>query len=224
MDFTHIKDYFANDLEFTYGRDLINTITNYGTDTALRKRRDGSRYQANYERGLLQYALVTKLKPQSYFEIGTGRGFSSLCVLKAMKDAGINGSVTTVDVKLEQVIRPSFKKHGFDFDRDVRFIQSASSELPRIISNNEKYDIIYIDGAHDYESVKKDWEFAKEHVNKMVIFDDFIKDDTKFGIERLMQEIDMPKTFLRMDRRIWRDDRGLTDDQINYGQVVIKFS
>ena len=51
-------------------------------------RRDAIRgfHPVNYESGLLLYALVARYRPAAVLEIGTGRGFASLCMAQAMVD------------------------------------------------------------------------------------------------------------------------------------------
>ena len=61
-----------------------------GDMTALFESKPNEFIQLNYERGPLLYALVSILKPKNILEIGTSRGYSTLCMAKIL---------TTVDEK-----------------------------------------------------------------------------------------------------------------------------
>ena len=40
----------------------------------------------NFERGMLLYAMVGKIRPKTILEIGTASGFSTICLAKALTD------------------------------------------------------------------------------------------------------------------------------------------
>ena len=94
-------------------------------------------------------------------------------------------------------------------------------------SDSQKFDFIYIDGDHKYEAVKNDWEFAKDHFEKIVLFDDYhmpTKKQNDIECSLLIDQIsdkDYNKELIIMDRRIFFDDRRIQDDQIDYGQVLV---
>lgn len=191
----------------------------------------GAFYRANYERGLLIYSLIKKYKVMSLLEIGFGRGYACMCAAKAMQENGF-GSITSIDSEDKSqnfnMLRQIFPAEWLD---RIEFIQGKSSDV--LSSEDMKYrsyDMAYIDGAHDYESVKNDWEYAKEHTSKLVLFDDYTMpentklktDDQTIDCARLIDEIGgYQKELIIMDRRIFFDDREKTDDEIKYGQVLI---
>ena len=71
--------------------------------------------------------------------------------------------------------------------------------------------------------LKKDWENSKEKFKKALLFDDYIKRDQKDIECRLVIDSieDNNKELIKMDRRIFFDDRGLLDEDIDYGQVLL---
>ena len=86
-----------------------------------------------------------------------------------------------------------------------------------------RFDMIYIDGDHHASAVKSDWEGVKDRFDKFVIFDDYRLDDKKdLEVRSVVDSIDMEKELIIGDRRIFQDDRNIADDEINYGQVIIK--
>jgi len=59
--------------------------------------------------------------------------------------------------------------------------------LPRVLPNLPKMDFIHIDGGHDYETVKADWNNASRlmNPNTVVVFDDYPLE----GVKKVVREI-----------------------------------
>lgn len=208
-DFDHIG-------EFTAKRDRKPSEDNY--------RKHGMFYRSNYERGILIYYLIRQHNLTSFLEVGFGRGYSTFCAARAFHDAGIAGTVTTVDPNLDekfiQMLQQVFPQDWF---RYVRFAKGTSQQvLPQL---NERFDLVYIDGDHSYEGTKHDWEHTKDKWDKFMLFDDYhlpTKREDGIRCSQLIDEIDDPsKELIIMDRRMFFDDRRNTDDQIDYGQVLL---
>lgn len=185
----------------------------------------GAFFRPNYERGLLIYSLIHEYNIKSFLEIGFGRGYGTFCAAMAMQDNG-GGKITTVDPNFDNShinrLRQAFPKEWFDM---VDFVPEFSQNY--LSNNNECFDFIYIDGDHRYEAVKSDWDLCKTRYQKILLFDDYHM-PTKAGqspdIEcaKLIDEIDDDsKELIIMDRRIFSDDRKLSDDDIDYGQVLL---
>lgn len=207
--------------EFTAKRDRKPNDPNY--------KKYGAFYRSNYERGILIYHLIRQYNLSSMLEIGFGRGYATFCAARAFHDAGIVGKIVTIDPALDenylnalrQVLNPEWFKY-------VQFAKGLSTQaLPTI---NENFDLVYIDGDHSYAGTKYDWEQTKDKWNKFLLFDDYhlpSKDDPGIQCSKLIDEIDeakegcQEKELIILDRRLFIDDRGLADDQINYGQVLL---
>ena len=231
MKITHIKDKL-NELDFPIEILSLGDFDAIGEFTAKKNRNPenplykkvGCFFRPNYERGLLIYSLIRKYKVKSYLEIGFGRGYSAFCAAKAMDDDGIDGSITTIDPNFDknhlQNLSKIFPKSWFD---KVKFIQSKSEDA---IPNLENFDMIYVDGDHTYNAVKRDWELCKNKWNKIILFDDYHlpskEEDENIACAKVIDQIeDSKKELIIMDRRIFFDDRRMSDEEIDYGQVII---
>lgn len=189
----------------------------------------GAFFRANYERGILVYNLIMKHEIRSMLEIGFGRGYTTLCAAKAFHDLGVKGRIVTIDPNLdEKFIQALSQIFPAEWLNSIEFIKSYSN--PALTQMTDKFDLVYIDGDHSYEGTKFDWENTKDKFNKCLLFDDYhlpTKKDDGIQCRKLIDQID-PKTvdcdepeLIIMDRRLFFDDRKLTDEEINYGQVLL---
>lgn len=208
-----------------------------GEFTAKRNREPGNKlfdtvgafYRSNYERGILIYYLITTGNLDSFLEIGFGRGYATMCAAKAFADLGKTGRITTIDPSLNrdyvQSLARIFPEEWF---KGIVFVTDKSEDaLPRV---PEKFDLVYVDGDHRYDAVKRDWELLKDKWSRHILFDDYhlpTKKEEAIECARAIDEIDWSKQnckepeLLILDRRIFLDDRQLSDDQIDYGQVLV---
>ena len=206
--------------EFTAKRTRSSDDPNY--------KKFGVFYRANYERMILVYNLIRQYNLTSMLEIGFGRGAATFAAAKAFHDAGVVGNIVTIDPKFDdrhmQMVQQVFPKEWFGF---VKFAQGRSQDvLPTL---TESFDLVYIDGDHSYAGTKLDWELTKDKCNKVILFDDYhlpTKEDAGIQCRTAIDEIDWASAgfgdpeLIRMDRRMFVDERSYTDEQIDYGQVL----
>lgn len=189
----------------------------------------GWSFRPQYERGILLYYLVKQLGIQSFIEVGFGRGFSSLCVAKAFYDLGIQGRILSIDINYDEK-HMNLLKQVIPVDLlskvDLR-IGSSQELLPKL---SENFDFAYIDGNHSAEGTLFDWEQIHPRVNTALLFDDYhlpTKNDGGIKCAEAIDGIDFDAMnfekpeLIRLDRRIFIDDRRFTDEEINYGQVLV---
>ena len=144
----------------------------------------------------------------------------------AMAENG-GGKVTTVEPNLNlNLVRQLQNIFPPDWFQIINFVESTSADYYSKLDEDETFDLVYIDGDHTYEGTKLDWENTKDRFNKFLLFDDYHlpskEDPNAIQCAHLIDQIeDESKQLIIMDRRIFLDDRGLTDDEIDYGQVLL---
>lgn len=154
---------------------------------------------------LKKYLLKKNYKNITIFETGTARGFSSIIMSKALKDAGIeNYKIFTIDViphnkKIYwncisdpihgKVSRQELLKNYKDYTSDIKFLNGQSIDIVKKLNLN-RINFAFLDGAHDYENVKYEFKYVKERQQPgdIIIFDDVTPGQFD-GIVKLVNEI-----------------------------------
>jgi len=92
---------------------------------------------------------------------------------------------------LLEVVRKKLEKTNVDINLYQGFTQDT---LPRAISELPKMDFVFIDGGHSIETIKSDWQYVKEVMDKdtIVIFDDYWNIDNS-GCKEVIEDVDKTK-------------------------------
>ena len=126
---------------------------------------------------LILSAFASKLnETQNVLEIGTFEGITSLnCSLNAN-----NSKVYTLDLPLDHSLDELQDKEYLDYDKELINSDNRRSEILKNISNviqlygdstkfdfsKTDYSMAFIDGGHDYRTVKSDTENILKYINK----------------------------------------------------------
>lgn len=124
-------------------------------------------------------ALMLELKPDSTLEIGLAFGGSTLTFGQSHKDLGREPS------KQHTAIDPAQSKYWDDAGRlilenadlmgYVEVVEAYSSQaLPRFVEEGRKFQMVYVDGSHQFEDVLMDFVFTHEmlEIGGVIMFDD----------------------------------------------------
>jgi predicted O-methyltransferase YrrM len=152
----------------------------------------------NFDEGILLYFLASEVKSGCIVEIGSYRGRSSVFLGKGSLD-GACAPVYAIDPHKNFIgvlggifgpkDRTAFYRAMLDNEcSEIVSLINLSSELFSI-AWNEPVSLLWIDGDHSYEGVKRDFECWLPHlqVNAMIAFDDAT--DAALGPHRLIEEL-----------------------------------
>lgn len=133
----------------------------------------------------LLYGLARSLKPRVAVEIGSARGKSASYVGRALKENG-SGKLYAIDphtrtdwndiesVDTLSLMRRNLKSLGVE--SQVEIVREMSHSVATRWSL--PIDLLFIDGDHSYDGVKRDWELFSPFVTSfgLVVFHDTIWD------------------------------------------------
>jgi SAM-dependent methyltransferase len=167
---------------------------------------------------VLWFLLFREFKPKNFLEIGVFRGQTlslaallsrlnhletAVCGISPFSSAGDSVSRYRATVEFLQDTLKNFKHFNLEAPELVRAF-STDPDAARFIASKE-WDLIYIDGNHDYEIVLKDWEICSRHLKPggVIVLDDSAL-NTQYrapafataghpGPSRLAEEIDRKK-------------------------------
>jgi predicted O-methyltransferase YrrM len=152
------------------------------------------------------YGLTRAMKPTTAVEIGSARGKSACFVGRALKDNG-HGRLYAIDphaqtawndvdsVDTYEVLRANLRRAKVDGHVEI---MRATSDIVAG-SWNRPIDLIFIDGDHSYEGVRRDWELFSPFLTSFstAVFHDTIWDlrpDPRYsradmGVPRFVEEL-----------------------------------
>jgi len=131
-------------------------------------------------------SLFREFAPEHFLEIGVYRGQILSLVALLQKERGMRQRVTGISpftnagderslyphLDYEADVRSHFRHFGLD---DPTLVKACSVERPAeaTIAGTE-WDCVYIDGSHDYEAVRHDWEMCSKAVKEggVIVLDD----------------------------------------------------
>ncbi len=208
---------------------LSDEIFRIGAVTGWRRWPSGEFGPSNFERGLLLHRLVKLTGAKDVLELGTGRGFSSICMGMASETYQLNTQITTIDpigpgknqewpmrVDSKDTVDSSNREKMWanhvpkKFTQNIHQITSTSFlELRKLLRSDRHFDIIFIDAGHDAFSVTHDVAYAILLLRQggILVLDDFSPTEW-YGLGAVM--------VLPHVRRFFSDVRVLRTDGVIY--------
>lgn len=196
---TYIMDPLLGKLSLYKARRII---AYYGADYKWGDERSQniSKKGGNLGYGDLMHVFVKNLKPKRILCIGSMYGFIPFMLASACKGNGI-GHVDFVDASYDIHDNHDKERHAFgqgfwrriDIKKHFSYLDVNKYLTAYIITSEEfakkypqrKFDVIYVDGDHRYQGVKKDFTIYWKRLNRhgFMIFHDVEKRGVYGGIE-----------------------------------------
>lgn len=163
----------------------------------------------NYQHGRVLYAemrryLETHEVSPTVIETGTARGFSSLCLARAIRDAGRRGRILTFDVLPHDVpmywncirdcdgiaSRRELLADYRDLLGDIVFIEGDTmAQLDHVSTGRVHF--AYLDAQHTYENVMHEAAYVmdRQEAGDVIVFDDVTESQFP-GVVEAVREIE----------------------------------
>ena len=142
--------------------------------------------------------IIRELKPKTFVELGVHNGFSYFVGCQAIKECGLSAKAFAIDhwkgdsqagffddSVYQGVLQINSRYSGFS-----TLLKSSFSDALKSFEN-ETIDLLHIDGFHNYESVKEDFETWLPKVNKngvILLHDIHVRRDT-FEVYEFWKEV-----------------------------------
>ena len=150
-----------------------------------------------YAHGRILYTLLShqilKINEKiQIIETGTSKGFSSLCMAKALNDLDKEGNIHTIDIlpKDKKIFWNSISdfegtKNRFKLlenwknliEKHIKYYEGFSKNILKDLSYLKRIHFAFLDGSHTYLDVKFELEFVakRQKKNDMIVIDDYNK-------------------------------------------------
>lgn len=179
----------------------------------------------NYQHGRVLYAHLrqycgTSVGPIIILETGTARGFSSVCMARALADAGAAGHIVTVDMlphnrrflwnciddhdgpKTRQELLSPYR----DLLRRIVFVEGPTRQLDRL--GLARVNFAFLDAGHTHDDVMHEYRYVRDRqeAGDVIVFDD-VTPGVFDGVVKAIEAIESEALY-SMTRVLSDDERG----------------
>lgn len=157
-----------------------------------------------YVHGRVLYSYLRYLishNQEKYFnilEVGTSKGFSSLCMAKSLEDSKKNGKIITIDILAHdkeiywnsisdcegrKTRKDLLKNWKPLMDKYISYLCGESNKVLKKL-NLERINFAFLDGSHTYYDLKSEFEFTakRQYKSDIIVIDDY--DDQYKGLKK----------------------------------------
>ena len=140
-----------------------------------------------YCRSIFEFCQEHQFK--TILEVGFDSGSSALAILRALPKA----TLLSIDIASELPMAASLIQRNIpDWEARHVFMRNADSRtlLPVMVQDGHKFDMVYVDGDHEYEPAKSDIENAWKLLDNggYLVVDDADPSHAHFGCGRAAYE------------------------------------
>lgn len=125
---------------------------------------------------ILQQYLVNHPTPPKVLEVGVDRGVTAIPLLIAMGMKHREFMFVGVDIKVQESTVITVSHLPRPIPASAFFIEKNSLEvLPSMVGSGEKFDLILLDGDHNYHTVSQEMGYLGELISDkgIIVIDDY---------------------------------------------------
>ena len=115
-------------------------------------------------------------RPPAILEVGIDRGTSLIPIVVFLARTRAAFAVVGVDVKVQESLTLVLANLDLQQGQDTMCVQANSLEvLPKLVERGAKFDVIMIDGDHNYHTVSHELEHVASlaHPQTLIVIDDY---------------------------------------------------
>jgi predicted O-methyltransferase YrrM len=119
---------------------------------------------------------LDQFETPTVLEVGLDRGITSIPVVTHLARKHEAFVFFGIDVLLQESLKITLSYIDYAEKQSVRLCQGNSLDvLPKLVAQKAKFDVLLIDGDHNYYTVAKELEYLDDltHENSLVIIDDY---------------------------------------------------
>lgn len=120
--------------------------------------------------------MLSKIKSPRVLEVGIDKGITMFPLVTAMAGMCESFSYVGIDVKIQESVDITLKLMPQPIPNSTWLFEKNSLDvLPDLVEQGMKFDLILLDGDHNYHTVSKELEYAESLLadNGIMIIDDY---------------------------------------------------
>lgn len=173
-----LKNFCMKTARLLRGTTTVRTVTciETGQRTSVRKRKAGSKISYHGYVPLLKGALLRLEHPPAILEVGVDRGVTFVTLLAWLARNKQEFLLYGVDIMVQEQVRLMVANLDLTPKQQAFLHEGNSLEaMPKLIDQKFRFDVLLLDGDHNYHTVSKELEHLNDLVypHSLVIIDDY---------------------------------------------------
>ena len=132
----------------------------------------------HYISSIIGQLSISKKKSFNIIEIGIGFGATLIPLLTSLSKLPVKLDIFGVDVLISDDLRRTLENIQLLDDQKLTLLcENSLTVLPRLVEENKKFDVMLIDGDHNYYTVSHELSYIERLVNfdddPIIVLDDY---------------------------------------------------